>query len=79
MRINITKYEQWRGSSGKVIKKELANKLISKKEHLKEDRTQHYKVCLNMKSFKCTNEMIYIWNKNNTKSVTTKWKSDKKL
>ena len=72
--------EGWSGSSGKVIKKELALKCLYQEGTLKEDRTQHYKVCLNMKSFKCTNEMIYIWNKNNTKSVTTernaKWKSD---
>jgi len=78
-----TKYdaiEGWSGSSGKVIKKELATSQLYQEGTLKEDRTQHYKVCLNMKSFKCTNEMIYIWNKNNTKSVTTernaKWKSD---
>ena len=78
-----TKYdaiEGWSGSSGKVIKKELATSQLYQEGTLKEDRTQHYKVCLNMKSFKYTNEMIYIWNKNNTKSVTTernaKWKSD---
>lgn len=78
-----TKYdaiEGWSGSSGKVIKKELATSQLYQEGTLKEDRTQHYKICLNMKSFKCTNEMIYIWNKNNTKSVTTernaKWKSD---
>lgn len=78
-----TKYdaiEGWSGSSGKVIKKELATSQLYQEGTLKEDRTQHYKVCLNMKSFKCLDEMIYIWNKNNTKSVTTernaKWKSD---
>lgn len=81
--VYYTKYdaiEGWSGSSGKVIKKELATSQLYQEGTLKEDRTQHYKVCLNMKSFKCTNEMIYIWNKNNTKSVTTernaKWKSD---
>lgn len=81
--VYYTKYdaiEGWSGSSGKVIKKELATSQLYQEGTLKEDRTHHYKVCLNMKSFKCTNEMIYIWNKNNTKSVTTernaKWKSD---
>lgn len=81
--VYYTKYdaiEGWSGSSGKVIKKELATSQLYQEGTLKEDRTQHYKICLNMKSFKCTNEMIYIWNKNNTKSVTTernaKWKSD---
>lgn len=72
--------EGWSGSSGKVIKKELATSQLYQEGTLKEDRTQHYKICLNMKSFKCLDEMIYIWNKNNTKSVTTernaKWKSD---
>lgn len=74
--------EGWSGSSGKVIKKELATsqKCLYQEGTLKEDRTQHYKVCLNMKSFKCLPEVVYIWNKNNTKSVTTernaKWKSD---
>ena len=72
--------EGWSGSSGKVIKKELATSQLYQEGTLKEDRTQHYKICLNMKSFKCLDEMIYIWNKNNTKSVTTernaKWKAD---
>ena len=72
--------EGWSGSSGKVIKKELATSQLYQEGTLKEDRTQHYKICLNMKSFKCLDEMIYIWNRNNTKSVTTernaKWKSD---
>ena len=74
--------EGWSGSSGKVIKKELATnqKCLYQEGTLKEDRNQHYKICLNMKSFKCLDEMIYTWNKNNTKSVSTernaKWKTD---
>lgn len=74
--------EGWSGSSGKVIKKELATsqKCLYQEGTLKEDRNQHYKVCLNMKSFKCLPEIVYIWNKNNAKSVSTernaKWKTD---
>ena len=72
--------EGWSGSSGKVIKKELATSQLYQEGTLKEDRTQHYKICLNMKSFKCLPEIVYIWNKNNAKSVSTernaKWKTD---
>lgn len=77
------KYEAivgWSGSSGKVIKKDLAVKCLYPEGTLKEDRTQHYKVCIEMDSYRCLKEVIYIWNKNNTKSVTTerniKWKAD---
>lgn len=78
-----TKYEAitgWSGSSGKVIKKDLAIKCLYPEGTLKEDRTQHYKVCIEMNSYRCLREILYYWNKNNTKSVTTerniKWKSD---
>ena len=77
------KYEAikgWSGSSGKVIKKDLAIKCLYPEGTLKEDRTQHYKVCIEMESYRCLSEVVYIWNRNNTKSVTTerniKWKSD---
>ena len=63
----------WSGSSGKVIKKELATRqeCLYKEGTLKEDRTQHYKVCIHMESFKCLKEVVYVWNRSNTKSVTT--------
>lgn len=70
----------WSGSSGKVIKKELAIKCLYPEGTLKEDRSQHYKVCIEMNSFRCIDTIISIYNKNNTKSVTTernkKWKAD---
>ena len=47
---------------------------------MKEDRTQHYKVCIEMKSYRSIPDLIYTWNRNNTHSVTTergqKWKTD---
>lgn len=79
------KYEAivgWSGSTGKVIKKELARSqnCLYQEGTLKEDRTQHYKICIKMKSFKCLPDVVYVWNKNNEKSVTTernyKWKID---
>ena len=77
------KYEAikgWSGSSGKVIKKDLAIKCLYPEGTLKEDRTQHYKVCIEMESYRCLSEVVYVWNRNNTKSVTTerniKWKAD---
>lgn len=70
----------WSGSSGKVIKKELAIKCLYQEGTLKEDRTHHYKVCIEMNSFRCLETMISIYNRNNTHSVTTirdiKWKAD---
>ena len=70
------KYEAikgWSGSSGKVIKKELATKqeCLYPEGTLKEDRTQHFRVCLNMNSFGCLSEPVYVWNQRNMKSVTT--------
>ena len=72
----------WSGSYGKVIKKELAIKqeCLFPEGTLKEDRTQHYRICINMKSFRCLADLVYVWNKNNQTSVTTlrntKWKAD---
>ena len=71
------KYEAikgWSGSCGKVIKKGLATRqeCLYQEGTLKEDRTQHYKICIYMKSFKNLSEIIYIWNRNNTESVSTK-------
>lgn len=64
----------WSGSCGKVIRKELATRqeCLYQEGTLKEDRTQHYKICIYMKSFKNLPEIVYIWNRNNTKSVSTK-------
>lgn len=77
------KYEAikgWSGSSGKVIKKELATSQLYQEGTLKEDRTQHYKVTINMNTYKCIPDILYTWNRKNTKSVTTvrnkKWKAD---
>ena len=70
----------WSGAYGKVIKKELAVKCLFPEGTLKEDRTQHYKVCINMRNYRCLEDILYIWNRNNISSVTTargiKWRSD---
>lgn len=72
----------WSGCYGMVVKKELATKqeCLFPEGTLKEDRTQHYKVCINMESYRCIDSLVYTWNRNNVKSVTTvrntKWKSD---
>lgn len=70
------KYEAmqgWSGSCGKVIKKSLAIRqdCLYNEGTLKEDRNQHYKICINMNSFSLLKEPIYVWNRQNTKSVTT--------
>lgn len=64
----------WSGSCGKVIKKELATRqeCLYNEGTLKEDKNHHYKVCLNMKSFDVLSEAVYVWNRDNNKSVTTK-------
>lgn len=64
----------WSGSCGKVIKKELATKpeCLYNEGTLKEDKNQHCKICLNMKSFVCIPNSVYVWNRMNRKSVTTK-------
>lgn len=63
----------WSGSCGKVIKKSLATRqeCLYNEGTLKEDRNQHFKICINMKSFACLKELIYVWNQENMKSVTT--------
>lgn len=70
------KYEAiagWSGSCGKVIKKELATsqKCLYNEGTLKEDRNQHCRVCIYMNSFNLLKEPVYVWNRENTKSVTT--------
>lgn len=63
----------WSGSCGKVIKKSLATRqeCLYPEGTLKEDRTQHRKVCIYMNDFKLLQEPIYVWNQQNYKSVTT--------
>jgi len=63
----------WSGSCGKVIKKELATRqeCLFPEGTLKEDRNQHRKICIYMDSFELLQRPIYVWNRMNTKSVTT--------
>lgn len=63
----------WSGSCGKVIKKELATRqeCLYNEGTLKEDRNQHCKICIYMKSFQLLKEPIYVWNQENHKSITT--------
>ena len=70
------KYEAisgWSGSCGKVIKKTLATRqnCLYKEGTLKEDKNQHCRICINMKSFMLLKKPVYVWNKENYKSVTT--------
>jgi len=70
------KYEAmqgWSGSCGKVIKKSLAirQECLYNEGTLKEDRNQHYKVCINMNTFTLLKKPVYVWNRDNLKSVTT--------
>lgn len=70
------KYEAikgWSGSSGKVIKKSLATRqeCLYNEGTLKEDRNQHCKICIYMKSFDVLSKPVYVWNQSNMKSVTT--------
>ena len=64
----------WSGSCGKVIKKKLATRpdCLYNEGTLKEDKNQHCRICIHMKSFVCIEESLYVWNRTNTKSVTTK-------
>lgn len=71
-----SKYEAikgWSGSCGKVIKKSLATRqeCLYNEGTLKEDRNQHCKICIYMKSFKNLQYPCYVWNRENAKSVTT--------
>ena len=63
----------WSGSCSKVIKKDLATRqeCLYNEGTLKEDKNQHWRICIYMNDFKCLQEPIYVWNQNNTKSVTT--------
>ena len=63
----------WSGSCGKVIKKSLATRqeCLYNEGTLKEDKNQHCKICIYMKSFALLKEPIYVWNQENSKSITT--------
>lgn len=65
--------EGWSGSCGKVIKKELATRqeCLYNEGTLKEDKNQHRKICIYMNTFANLREPVYVWNRINTKSVTT--------
>ena len=62
----------WSGC-GKIIKKSLASKqeCLYNEGTLKEDKNHHCKICFYMNTFKCLNEPLYVWNRDNSKSVTT--------
>lgn len=70
------RYEAMQGWSGvgKVIKKELATsqECLYNEGTLKEDKNQHCKICIYMHDFKCLDRLIYVWNQDNYKSITTK-------
>lgn len=63
----------WSGSCGKVIKKILATRqeCLYNEGTLKEDKNQHCKICIYMNNFALLKEPVYVWNRENTKSVTT--------
>lgn len=65
--------EGWSGSCGKVIKKELATRqeCLYPEGTLKEDKTQHRRICIYMNTFEQLKKPLYVWNRDNTKSVTT--------
>lgn len=69
------KYEAIKGWSGvgKVIRKNLATRqeCLYNEGTLKEDKNQHCKICIYMDTFKLLKEPIYVWNQDNSKSVTT--------
>lgn len=62
----------WSGACGMVVKKELALKqnCLFKENTLKEDKNHHYRICLNMKTFKNLQDYIYVWNRDNLQSTT---------
>ena len=66
--------EGWSGSCGKVIKKDLAirQECLYNEGTLKEDKNQHCRICIYMNDFKCLDRLVYVWNQDNLKSITTK-------
>lgn len=65
--------EGWSGSCGKVIRKSLATRqeCLYNEGTLKEDKNHHCKICIYMNTFGLLQEPVYVWNRDNTKSVTT--------
>ena len=63
----------WSGSCGKVIKKELATRqeCLYNEGTLKEDKNQHCKICIYMNNFELLKKPVYVWNRENYKSITT--------
>ncbi len=63
----------WSGSCGKVIKKALATRpeCLYNEGTLKEDRNQHCRVCIYMDTFAILKDPVYVWNRQNAKSITT--------
>lgn len=63
----------WSGSCGKVIKKSLATRqeCLFNEGTLKEDKNQHCRICIYMKNFENYKKPVYVWNRQNTRSVTT--------
>lgn len=63
----------WSGSCGKVIKKSLATRqeCLYNEGTLKEDKNQHCRICIYMNSFELLKQGVYVWNRQNTKSITT--------
>ena len=63
----------WSGSCGKVIKKSLATRqeCLYNEGTLKEDKNQHCKICIYMNDFALLREPVYVWTRDNSKSVTT--------
>ena len=66
-------FEGWSGSCGKIIKKELATRqeCLYNEGTLKEDKNQHRKICFYMNNFVLLKKVLYVWNRDNKKSVTT--------
>ena len=64
----------WSGSCACVIRKGLALKpeCLFNEGTLKEDKNHHCKICIYMNTFATLKEPIYVWNRENTKSLTTK-------
>lgn len=72
----INKYDAmqgWSGSCGKVIKKSLATRqeCLYNEGTLKEDKNHHCRICFYMRSFELLKKPVYVWNRTNSKSVTT--------
>lgn len=66
-------FQGWSGSCGKVIKKTLATRqeCLYNEGTLKEDKNQHCRICMYMDSFELLKEPVYVWNRENYKSVTS--------